>query len=186
MEAFPRYWPFVRGINRWPVNSPHKGQWRRALMFSLICAWINGWVSNREAGDLRRHRTHYDATVIWWYFWHDDLVLHFGCWSVPGKASSATPESHFVQPHPHHPWLLVIYTLVLECMPAHQSYDFVPNIPDCRYHPKIDTTPPPPPPPRLVSDFHITLRSRQNGHFFADDSLKSISLHWNHFIFIQT
>ena len=38
---FPRYWPFVRGIHRSPVNSPHKGQWRGALMFSLICAWIN-------------------------------------------------------------------------------------------------------------------------------------------------
>ena len=37
-----------------PVNSPHKGQWRRALMFSLICAWINGWVNNGEAGYLRR------------------------------------------------------------------------------------------------------------------------------------
>ena len=33
METFPRYWPFVRGIQRWPVNSPHKGQWRGALMF---------------------------------------------------------------------------------------------------------------------------------------------------------
>ena len=33
-----RYWPFVRGIRRSPVNSPHKGQWRGALMFSVICA----------------------------------------------------------------------------------------------------------------------------------------------------
>ena len=49
METFSRYWPFVRGIHRWPVNSPHKGQWRWALMFSLICAWINGWLINREA-----------------------------------------------------------------------------------------------------------------------------------------
>ena len=32
--------PFVRGIHRWPVNSPHKGQWRGALVFSLIYAWI--------------------------------------------------------------------------------------------------------------------------------------------------
>ena len=39
---------------RSPVNSPHKGQWRGAFMFSLICAWINRWVNNREAGDLRR------------------------------------------------------------------------------------------------------------------------------------
>ena len=63
-KHFPRYWPFVRGIHRSPVNSPHKGQWRGALMFSLICAWINGWVNNREAGDLRRHRAHYDVTVM--------------------------------------------------------------------------------------------------------------------------
>ena len=38
----------VRGIHRIPVNSPHKDQWRRALMFSLMCAWINGWVNNRD------------------------------------------------------------------------------------------------------------------------------------------
>ena len=33
-------------------------------MFSLICAWINDWVNNRKAGDLRRHRAHYDVTVM--------------------------------------------------------------------------------------------------------------------------
>ena len=49
---------------RYPVNSPHKGQWRGALMFSLICAWINYWVNNGDAGDLRRHRAHYDVTVM--------------------------------------------------------------------------------------------------------------------------
>ena len=63
-KHFPRYWPFVRGIQRSPVNSPHKGQWQGALMFSLICARINDWVNNREAGDLRRRRAHYDATVM--------------------------------------------------------------------------------------------------------------------------
>ena len=63
-EHFPRYWPFVRGIYQSPVNSPHKGQWCGALMFSLICAWINGWVNSREADDLRRHRAHYDVIVM--------------------------------------------------------------------------------------------------------------------------
>ena len=63
-KHFLRYWPFVRGIHRSPVNSTHKGQWRGALMFSLICAWINGWVNNCKAGDLRRHRAHYDVTVM--------------------------------------------------------------------------------------------------------------------------
>ena len=61
---FPRYWPFVRGIHQSPVNSPHKGQWSGALMFALIWTRINGWVNNGEAGDWRRHRAHYDVTVM--------------------------------------------------------------------------------------------------------------------------
>ena len=35
---FPRYWHFVRGIHRSPMDSPHRDQWRRALMSSLISA----------------------------------------------------------------------------------------------------------------------------------------------------
>ena len=89
-KHLPRYWPFVRGIHRSPVNSPHKGQWRGALMFSLICARINDWVNNREVGDLRRYRAHYDVIVMLnmsavelpqsyakpWK-WSDVRVLHF-------------------------------------------------------------------------------------------------------------
>ena len=41
-KHFPRCWPFVRGIHRSPVHPPHKSQWCGALMFSLICIWING------------------------------------------------------------------------------------------------------------------------------------------------
>ena len=63
-KHFPRYWPFARGIHRSPVNSTHKGQWRGALVFSLICAWINAWVNNRDTGDLRRHRAHHDVTLM--------------------------------------------------------------------------------------------------------------------------
>ena len=63
-KHFPLYWPYVQGIHRRPVNSPHKGQWRGALMFALICASINGWINNGEAGDLRHHHTHYDVTVM--------------------------------------------------------------------------------------------------------------------------
>ena len=63
-KHFLCHWPFVRGIRRSPVNSLHKGQWRGALMFSLICAWINDWVNNRGAGDLRSHSAHYDVTVM--------------------------------------------------------------------------------------------------------------------------
>ena len=41
-KHFPRYWPFVRGIS----------------------AWIYGWINNRESGDLRRHRAHYDVILM--------------------------------------------------------------------------------------------------------------------------
>ena len=41
-------------------NSPVNGAW----MFSLICAWINFWVNNREASDFRYRRVHYDAFVM--------------------------------------------------------------------------------------------------------------------------
>ena len=34
------------------------------LVIYLICAWMNESVNNGEAGDLRRHRAHYDATVM--------------------------------------------------------------------------------------------------------------------------
>ena len=62
-KHFPRYWSFVRGIHRSPVNSLHKGQWRGAVMLYFICVWKNGWENNREAGDLRRYRTHYAGIV---------------------------------------------------------------------------------------------------------------------------
>ena len=79
-KHFPRYWPFVRGIHRSPVNSPHKGQWRGALMFSLICVWINGWVNNREAGDLRRYRAHYYVSVM--MHWFVNEIWGFWCRGV--------------------------------------------------------------------------------------------------------
>ena len=63
--AFSALLTLVRGIQRWSVNSPHKGQWRGSLMFSSMCAWINDWVNNHEAGDLSRHRAHYDVIVMW-------------------------------------------------------------------------------------------------------------------------
>ena len=64
-KHLPRYWPFVKGIHRWPVISPHKGQWRGALMIFFICAWTNGLANNRNADDLRRHRAHYGICVKW-------------------------------------------------------------------------------------------------------------------------
>ena len=82
METFSALLAFCEWNS--PVNSPHKGQWRGALMLSLICACISGWVNNREAGDLRRHRVHYDVTVMYRFSimniwsWRKDAVIHTG------------------------------------------------------------------------------------------------------------
>ena len=89
-KHFPRYWPFARGIHRSPVNSPHKGQWRGALMFSLIWTRIIGCVNYDEAGDLRRCRALYDVIVMyhvilansyyyWWFISAWLLRLSLGC-----------------------------------------------------------------------------------------------------------
>ena len=64
-KHFPRYWPFVRGIHLSSVNSPHKCQWRVALMFSLNCPLNKRLSNNRKVGDLRRHCAHYDVIVMW-------------------------------------------------------------------------------------------------------------------------
>ena len=91
-KHFPHYWPFVQGIHQSPVNSLHKAQWHGALMFSLICAWINGWVNNGEAGDLKHHHAHCDVTVMeqgiceiglmwlmsWWSCDHGHVTLTVG------------------------------------------------------------------------------------------------------------
>ena len=77
-----------KGIHRSPVNSLHKGEWRGTLMSSLIFAWTNDWVNNRDAGDLRHHRAHYDVTVINW--------------------NSASPHSRY--------FLIIIHSICLVCV----------------------------------------------------------------------
>ena len=63
-KHFRRYWPFVQGIHWSLVNSLHRGQWRKSLMFCLIYAWMIGRVNNHEAGNLRCHHDHYDIIVM--------------------------------------------------------------------------------------------------------------------------
>ena len=64
METFSALLALYAGSSSVPVNSPHKGQWHGALMFSLIWVWINNSVNNWEAGDLIRHGGHYDVNVM--------------------------------------------------------------------------------------------------------------------------
>ena len=89
-KHFPRYWPFVRGIHRSPVNSPHKGQWRGALMFSSICPWSNGWVNDGEAGDLKWHRAHYDAVVMWLRKWTVFMQSEHSLWFKAPHLNTST------------------------------------------------------------------------------------------------
>ena len=103
----------LRGNQRAPVNSLHKGQWRGALMFSFICAWTNGWANNRNVGDLRRHCIHFGFTVMKHLCMsmrsfmtsarisirHLDLQLRSVLWTVDSyyvhiKASSLTISIH--------------------------------------------------------------------------------------------
>ena len=49
---------FVRGIHPSPVDSPHKGQWHKALMFSLMFALTNDWINSGVAGDLSTDDVH--------------------------------------------------------------------------------------------------------------------------------
>ena len=96
-KYFPRYWPFVRGIRRSPLHSPHKGQRRGTMMFSFICAWTNGWANNRDARDSRRHRAHYDVTVM-----GQSVGVHFECFNAnPSRLGDAymrpSPGSSLVQ-----------------------------------------------------------------------------------------
>ena len=64
MDTFSALLAICAGNSPVTGEFPHKGQWRGVLMFSLVGAWIDGWVNNGEAGDLRRHRAHYDVTVM--------------------------------------------------------------------------------------------------------------------------
>ena len=74
METFSVLLAVCAGNSPVPVNSTHKGQWRGDFIFSMISAWINGWVNNREAGDLGRYRTYYDVIVM---SCHDSVRVHF-------------------------------------------------------------------------------------------------------------
>ena len=112
-KGFPRYWPFVRGIHRSPMNSAHKVQWRGDLMFSLICAWIKGCVNNREVGDLRRSHAHYDVNVMRWHCvtasWHEHVFHISGLlWG----------ESTVVDPHNKAPVTWIFY---ISCVGSPQN-----------------------------------------------------------------
>ena len=70
METFTALLVLCAGNSPVTGEFPHKGQWRGALVFSLIFAWTNVLVNSRDAGDLRCNRAHYDVTIMR----YDDLA----------------------------------------------------------------------------------------------------------------
>ena len=80
METFSALLALCVGIHRSPLNSPDKDQWSGALMFSLMCAWTNGWVNDCDIDDLRCHCTHYDITVMLSIYSSLDIILTILLW----------------------------------------------------------------------------------------------------------
>ena len=72
----------------WCEVTDHKGQWCGSAMFSLIRAWTHIWANNRDAGDLRRHRAHYDVTLMQVYTFYIEKKNEF---LFPGKKACQLP-----------------------------------------------------------------------------------------------
>ena len=108
MKTFSALLANCAGNPRSPVNSPHKGQWRGALKFLLICAWISTWVNNREAGDLKRHRAHYNFIV----------TPMKEVWNMKIKTNGITVEKEYSPynvktPFDHRQWLRIIFLMII-------------------------------------------------------------------------
>ena len=96
------------GNHRSLVDFPHKSQWHRALMFSLIWAWTNVWVKNRYTSDLRSHRTHYDVTVM-----TSGLLIH-ACIKFDSLMECNTKKKHQNWLTLEEPWDLANFISHLE------------------------------------------------------------------------
>ena len=64
METFSALLAICAGNSLVPGEFPAQRPVKRSFDVSLIYVCINGWVNNREAGDLRRYSPHYDVTVM--------------------------------------------------------------------------------------------------------------------------
>ena len=122
-KHFLRCWPLVRGFHWSPVNSSHRDHWCGALLFSLICAWLNGWVNNREAGDLRRHHAHFDVIVILMFdkcvlcfYLYYYVVQDFACWCPVAHSSMTSADTVLNIMYVYVYIYIYIYICVCVCM----------------------------------------------------------------------
>ena len=77
METFTALLAICAGNSLVPGEFPAQIQCRGALILSFICVWINGWVIDREAGDLGRYRAHYDVIAFFLPGSHQQIS---NCW----------------------------------------------------------------------------------------------------------
>ena len=139
----------------------HKGEWRRALIFSLICARIKGWVNNHEAGDLRRHRAHYDVIVMNdIHLFQDPALERVGlCWHLLGGVYPPSPEilAWGILKKASYNWCFVPFTLIK----TELRYCLV--CPGWILIIQCNT---------LVQQLLNLSRSKPNGHHFTDDIIE--------------
>ena len=101
MEIYSALLAICAGNSPGTGEFPHKGQWCGALVFSLICVWINDWVNNREAGDLRRYRAHYVVTVMASKHCIGITARGFRWWKVNiGSGNDLVPSGNKPLPEP--------------------------------------------------------------------------------------
>ena len=104
MKTFPHHKPFEREIQRSRGDSFHKGRWRGAVMFSLICGWTNGWANSRKASDLRRNRSHYDSSAMFFFLHQASRCKYFrlnikNCFMIYDCLSSVCLQNKWVLCH---------------------------------------------------------------------------------------
>ena len=100
METFSALLALCEGIQRSPVDFPHNGQWRGALMLSLICTWTNGWANTWDAADLRRSSWRQCNGFVNFY--------NFG--SFLPRSSSCPPLCHLLPDHSHSIILVPVFS----------------------------------------------------------------------------
>ena len=78
MEAFFALLALCAGNSPATIEFPAQRPATRSIdVFFDLPELVNGWVNNREAGDLRRYRAHYDVTVIKWGWWYPKSLTYF-------------------------------------------------------------------------------------------------------------
>ena len=94
---------------------------RGALIFSLICAWINGWVNNREAGNLRRKCAHYDVIVMNLINVLFDVAA---CWRIIRRKTKKNCQHHLGRDNCLNKWWPNIWLRTFVTRPSRVKWEY--------------------------------------------------------------